>query len=1229
MPAFCLAVALGSQLDTLNAQSSSTFHVLDLDGKDGCVELPANLFTNNVVTVEGWVKWRAFGAYSRFFEFGDAALMVGVFNFGSASELTIQRVNNRAYEGQTMEKSPADYLSADQWRHVAMVAGTNFVKLYVNGALVATENSKNHLETKPGPVLKNFLGRSVVKEAGDNPDFNGQMAEIRLWAGERTAEEIRTHISNRLTGREPGLLALWNFADGTARDASPNGRDGILSGGARVTEGTLPIATALAPWSRLVGRITDANGKPAEGVTFRASLAGVELACGTNRSDGAYSLRVWTAAGSVDLEATSPKGLAVWRSAVPLIHSGEQTADLVLKPAINIAGRATALDGKTPHASLVVELVQPEGGPGNTVDARAPQSLANRVLNLPGTGSYAVLPSNVFDGINEGTIEGWVRWTDTKPSGQYEVPFSVGNSTNKLFFACRDRMALVTGTITDGHFEFMDVPYAIQPGDWLHWAMVTGPGGMQLYVNGVLSGTNNNSRSFDAVGRNDENFLGRDNYQKTPPQDTSCQLAEVRIWRTRRTPEQIRQNLTTRLTGKEPGLFALWNFDDPTNPGHDASPGAYHGKLMGQATITNSALPVVVSGTITDAAGKPLSNARVEIHQAGQADRRVTPNAVGEYTFTIAPATRCDLFVTTGELSAYRLGFQLNNESRQQLDWVLTETGAAAAPRSTAATNGVLRVAGTNSFVELPQNLLAGARELTFEAWLKWDESDHYPTVFALGEPSRNMVFVMDTGNKNREAFGLQYENGSVIRPSWVGSPDSLELHQWRHVAAVASTNGMRLYLNGTLVMTNAYTGALFTNGPIQRAFLGRDVEDRNNHFRGEMADVRFWKTARTAEQIRENIGRRLSGNEEGLVGLWNFDDPANPGRDASPGAYHGKFMGQAYVTNAALPVLVSGRITDVSGKPLPGASVEVRRLNGTEYRFTASRAGEYAFTMAPTDRCDIFVTTGELSAHRLGFQLSGDPRPRLNWVLTATGATGPLGVPASAGTVIATRLTDEQGNFEFPNVPPGAYQVRAQIPGGRAWHEAGRILFADPDATETERARLAKLDFQLAPFNKGRWKKFGVLDGLRADAVGRILFASDGTLWNQGAGGLARFDGREFSPLSSEQGMTAVPNSPLGVHLDANGMFWMATSEGLWRYHLAGDTPAARFSPPDLPTSDILEISGTSDGAIWWRTFDALVRYQGGQGTVFTNFGAPSRLRRKARTCTPTAWRPPEIGFG
>ena len=151
---------------------------------------------------------------------------------------------------------------------------------------------------------------------------------------------------------------------------------------------------------------------------------------------------------------------------------------------------------------------------------------------------------------------------------------------------------------------------------------------------------------------------------------------------------------------------------------------------------------------------------------------------------------------------------------------------------------------------------------------------------------------------------------GAPIYPSFV-YPACSATPPWRHVAAVASTNGVRLYLNGSLGETKAYTEGLFTNGPDQQAFLGLHCLSWIASLHGEMDEVRLWRTARTPEQIRENMGRKLTGSEEGLVGLWNFDDPANPGRDASPGAHHGKLIGQATVTNAALPVIVSGNITD------------------------------------------------------------------------------------------------------------------------------------------------------------------------------------------------------------------------------------------------------------------------------------------------------------------------------
>ena len=331
--------------------------VLDLDGKESCVELPPNLFSNDVITVEGWVKWRSFGDYSRFFEFSDAALRVGILNLGQPANPAFQRVLNPQYAGQTMSYARGQ-LVPGQWIHLALVAGTNSSKLFWNGKLLATTPSENNWSPPTPPALKNFLGRSVVKEGGGNPDFDGQMAEVRLWAGERTADEIQSNLFNRLTGREAGLLALWNFADGTARDASPNGRNGTLIGAARIAKETLPTASTLAPWSRLLVRASDSAGLPLPNVDIRAEVDGVEVGTANSDSEGVAPLTVWTTATAVDLFASTTNDFGGWQSAVPIDHYAERPYDWKLGHSVHVAGRAVALDGKTPHANLVVELVK-------------------------------------------------------------------------------------------------------------------------------------------------------------------------------------------------------------------------------------------------------------------------------------------------------------------------------------------------------------------------------------------------------------------------------------------------------------------------------------------------------------------------------------------------------------------------------------------------------------------------------------------------------------------------------------------------------------------------------------------------------------------------------------------------------------------------------------------------------------------------------------------------------
>ena len=496
--------------------------------------------------------------------------------------------------------------------------------------------------------------------------------------------------------------------------------------------------------------------------------------------------------------------------------------------------------------------------------------------------------------------------------------------------------------------------------------------------------------------------------------------------------------------------------------------------------------------------------------------------------------------------------------------------------------------------MELPTNLLAGARELTIEAWLKWDKFGNYPTPFGVGLPSQNLVFCIN--GANIENFGLQRGGGNVIRPSWVFASSGPTLHQWRHVAAVASTNGMRLYLDGVLVDANTYTQDLFTDSPLQRAFLGRDIEDWNEHFQGELDEVHLWNTARTAEEVRGDMSTRLTGREPGLVGIWNFDDPTYPGKDSSGRGADGKLVGAAQTVVETLPVVVTGRITDGSGRGLTNAYVEVRRADGVTSRVPTNADGIYAFTIQLSERADLFATDGEHSGYRPGFQPNGEQFQRLDWVLAQTGT--------AAGTVVATTLTAADGSFDFANVAPGIYQLRCQTPGGRTWFEDGRPIRVEREATDANSGKLK--DWAIAPFRKGRWRKFSVLDGLKNNAAGRTLFTPNGDLWNMAYGGLLRFDGREFFTLDTENGLGGISVGPMGLYLDGEGWLWVGTSDGLWRYRPAEGTPPVRFSPAGLPTAGILEITGTADGAVWWRTGEALVRYHDGQGVVFTNLWRP-----------------------
>src|SRR5262249_14177623 len=150
--------------------------------------------------------------------------------------------------------------------------------------------------------------------------------------------------------------------------------------------------------------------------------------------------------------------------------------------------------------------------------------------------------------------------------------------------------------------------------------------------------------------------------------------------------------------------------------------------------------------------------------------------------------------------------------------------------------------------------------------------------------------------------------------------------------AGVSGPGGMQLYFNGFLVGSNSFTGSFFrlaTNGYF---FVGERVTmaDAPTWFHGAIDEFRVWSTARTEQQIRDTMFRRLTSKESGLVGLWDFDD-GTP-RDSSAGQHHGTLRGNAKIVpgrtdrgqNFVLPCLLSGKVTDAQGHPLRNAVVRL-----------------------------------------------------------------------------------------------------------------------------------------------------------------------------------------------------------------------------------------------------------------------------------------------------------------
>ena len=182
-------------------------------------------------------------------------------------------------------------------------------------------------------------------------------------------------------------------------------------------------------------------------------------------------------------------------------------------------------------------------------------SRKRRGIVFDGTDDHVALPEmnhNYSKGI---TVEAWV-WYDSFKSTSRIIDFGNGESAENILFAnagtTNDLMFFVFQGTTP---QSIAAPGVLETGKWMHLAAsIDESGRATLYKNGEVIKTG--SVHLPKTINRTKNYIARSNW--SADQYFQGKISDLRIWKTSRTAEDIKNSMYLQLTGQEVGLVGYW-----------------------------------------------------------------------------------------------------------------------------------------------------------------------------------------------------------------------------------------------------------------------------------------------------------------------------------------------------------------------------------------------------------------------------------------------------------------------------------------------------------------------------------------------------------------------------------------------------------------------------------------------------------------------------------------------
>ena len=241
-------------------------------------------------------------------------------------------------------------------------------------------------------------------------------------------------------------------------------------------------------------------------------------------------------------------------------------------------------------------------------------------------------------------------------------------------------------------------------------------------------------------------------------------------------------------------------------------------------------------------------------------------------------------------------------------------TGSAALP-SAGLAGAALQFDGATNSVTVPHNAALTAFPLTAEAWINTTQTVGVAALVSkyAANSFNGWQMFLNNGKLSAYYFGGRASNAVYDGGSGAFSSGVIADGNWHHVAFTVDVSGGKLYVDGALAASLAWTGTPTAATVMQPLTLGAASGAMIN-FAGQMDEVRIWNATRSPFDFAVDQHASLQGNEAGLLAYYRLDEgKGGATADATANHFDGTLSGAPVWLTSTAPV---DTINIIAGQP-------------------------------------------------------------------------------------------------------------------------------------------------------------------------------------------------------------------------------------------------------------------------------------------------------------------------